>query len=618
MSYIRILLLVLCCSMILHANTKQETQPLETISMNLTQSLREIVEINWQLHLLSNQLENFQAREKLINKKTQLLDSMPQKILSTKQIDFDFKKNMQNRMQKEMIVNDAKLQNDVYTLLHNQIELNDLTLDNIIFQLMQNLKKQIDFFAQKQRVLEILDPSLKEINSLATTFEIPNTLSKEQKNMLESLRARYLNKLAAYTEFITYLQWNATKFVAQNMIVQHGMHWILQKITDVIPIARSHILITKLLLSLLSFLILWACRKLIAHLIIYIMDLLVHLTKQDKQLHANIQKDILKPISLFLLIWSINVSIGILYYPNLEPDSIDTWVSVFYIINIAWFIIAMIKGYGTPLLTNVAQKSNEMFRKEIINLILKVLYSIVFIIALLLILKYLGFNISTIIASLGLGGLAVALAVKDMLANFFASVMLLFDNSFSQGDFIECGSVEGSVVEIGLRRTTIRTSDNSLLFVPNAELVNKVIQNWSRRKVGRRLKMNVGIAYNASQEQLKQCADAIREMLINHPQIATSEKIEKDPEHNLALRKDIISIDDYLGYKSAMYVSVFTLADSSIDIAIDCFTHSISKKDFLETREDIIFKIMDIVAAHKLSFAFPSQSVYVETLPSKL
>lgn len=69
------------------------------------------------------------------------------------------------------------------------------------------------------------------------------------------------------------------------------------------------------------------------------------------------------------------------------------------------------------------------------------------------VLKQLGFDISTIVASLGIGGLAVALAVKDVLANFFASVILLLDNSFSQGDWIVCGEVEGTVVEMGLRRT---------------------------------------------------------------------------------------------------------------------------------------------------------------------
>ena len=98
---------------------------------------------------------------------------------------------------------------------------------------------------------------------------------------------------------------------------------------------------------------------------------------------------------------------------------------------------------------------------------------IVIIIASLFILKRLGFNISALLASLGIGGLAIALATKDIIANFFTSVMLLFDNSFSQGDFVNINGIEGEVLEIGLKKKTIRTLENSLFFIPKKTVSTK-------------------------------------------------------------------------------------------------------------------------------------------------
>ncbi|WP_141090901.1 mechanosensitive ion channel family protein, partial [Campylobacter concisus] len=141
--------------------------------------------------------------------------------------------------------------------------------------------------------------------------------------------------------------------------------------------------------------------------------------------------------------------------------------SIIYIVAFSWLVLTILNGYGIAIIDKIAQKSK---RKEVINLALKVIYVIVLIITLLLILQKLGFDISALIASLGIGGLAVAFAAKDIIANFFASVMMLFDNSFSQGDWIVCGDIEGTVVEIGFRKTTVRSFDNALIFVPNSKL----------------------------------------------------------------------------------------------------------------------------------------------------
>nr|WP_249207960.1 mechanosensitive ion channel family protein [Helicobacter kayseriensis] len=293
------------------------------------------------------------------------------------------------------------------------------------------------------------------------------------------------------------------------------------------------------------------------------------------------------------------------------------WVNACFILSLTWLIILLFKGYGTAILGGLAQRNNS-FRREVINLLLKVTYFFIVVIAILVLLKNFGFNVSALIASLGIGGLAVAFAVKDVLANFFASVVLLFDNSFNQGDWIVCGDVEGTVVEIGLRRTTVRTFDNAMLFVPNSLLANGSVRNWNRRKRGRRIRFQVGLTYSSTPEQIKACIRDIQLMLLHHPQIAKADD-EKQPlsHYELDLKSSIISLDDLLGYKSNLFVVLDEFAGSSINILVYCFSKTTNWGEWLDVRQDVMLKIMEILDKHNLSFAFPSQSLYIEKMPNQ-
>ena len=590
-----------------------ESLPLHFESLALL--FQHITDISWQIHTLQGSYD-FKQKEELIAQKNLLLQNFIANIRNTKQsLGFDIDENKQMQMRIDMQLNDAKIQHDAALILKEEIAKNNLIVESHLATLFKNLRKQIDFFSQKQKVVDIIQPTLQALNAMPTTFDISAEIPTKQQKNLKLQIEKYRNTLASAIEIVSYLEWHADEIVPQNTILHACMRWTLQLLSNFMNVNHGNLVFIKIVLSLLCFVILWAYRKLITKIVVYLMDLAIHLTNQDKDLHAAIQKNLLQPISLFLLAWSLRVCIGVLYYPHLQPEKIEAWFNILYIVNVAWFMVALVKSYGTVLLTKILQKRNNEFRREIINLILKALYAVIIIIACLLILKYLGFNVSAIIASLGLGGLAVALAVKDILANFFASIMLLFDNSFSQGDWIECNGVDGVVVEIGLRRTTVRTADNALLFVPNAELAGKIIRNWSRRKAGRRIKMSVGVTYDADEAKLKKCVASIRQMLLDHPEVVTTPIYNQEETQLMTLRKDIISLDDFLGYKSGLFVCVEALADSSINILVECFTQSVSKKDYFEVREDIIFKIMAIVQECNLSFAFPSQSVYVETLP---
>ena len=293
----------------------------------------------------------------------------------------------------------------------------------------------------------------------------------------------------------------------------------------------------------------------------------------------------------------------------------SNYFDIAYSVVVAWFVIGTLDGYGIIILSKIAQKSG---RKEVVNLIIKVLYFIVIIITILVILSKIGFDISTIIASLGIGGLAVALATKDIIANFFASIMLLFDSSFNQGDWIVCAGIEGTVVEIGLRKTTIRTFDNALVFVPNSKIMSESIKNWNRRKVGRQIKMHVGLSYTTSKQSIQNCINDIKEMLLNHPGIAKSgiDSALNNQDARIKYRQSMVSMDDLNGYKNNLFVVLDEFGDSSINILIYCFSKSVVWGEFLATKEDVMLKIMEIVERYDdASFAFPSQSLYIESMP---
>lgn len=508
---------------------------------------------------------------------------------------------------------------DEYLKFSNILLLDSLKTDDKMYELIEKLRQNIDIFSQKQNIIKIVEPYLQDFNkSLNARYFLPQDIKENQKKTLKDILNQRQIKLKSYIEILIYLQMHASDILPKNNIGGFDIGWFLTQIDRYIPLNSSNIGIAKVILSLLTLVILLGCRKILAILILKIVDFFVKFTRHIEIVQSKIRDDIITPISWFLLFWSFDISSDILYYPNSSFSKIQEWFGVAYISLLAWLIISLLKGYGGAFITTITQKSSDGFRKEVINLILKVMYFIVIVFAFLAILKHLGFNISTIVASLGIGGLAVALAVKDVLANFFASVMLLFDNSFSQGDWVVCGDVEGAVVEMGLRRTTIRTFDNALLFVPNSELANKTIRNWNRRKVGRRIKMSIGLSYDSSREQLAKCVEEIREMLHKNPHISKDDSDWHFNDYQAAFKKDVVSMNDYLGYKSTLFVFVDEFAESSINLLVYCFSKSVVWEEFLRAKENIMYEIMKIVQTNGLSFAFPSQSVYIESLPKDL
>ena len=209
--------------------------------------------------------------------------------------------------------------------------------------------------------------------------------------------------------------------------------------------------------------------------------------------------------------------------------------------------------------------------------------------AVIFIIQEWGYNIGALITGLGIGGVAIALAAKDTLANFFGSIMILFDRPFKVGDWIVSSDAEGIVEEIGFRSTRIRTFAKALVAVPNSKLATDAITNWSRRD-RRRISFNVGVTYSTTKNQMKNIISKIKEMLFCHDKI----------------RSDVIMVN-------------FTDFDkSSMNIFIYCFTTTSLWNEFLEIKQDVNLKVMEILESESAEFAFPSMSIYMENPPPSL
>jgi len=256
------------------------------------------------------------------------------------------------------------------------------------------------------------------------------------------------------------------------------------------------------------------------------------------------------------------------------------------IFTIFWALVSLIDAIKDYLFNY--SNIDRQHSRELGTFVVKVIKGIVIAIGTSVILNNWGVNVTGIVASLGLGGLAFALAAKDTAANLFASIALLLDNSIKSGEWIKVSGVEGVVEGVGMRTTKIRSFQKSLFTVPNHLIANNPIENFSRRGV-RRIKMNVGLSYDTGSSQLEKIVLEMREMLQDHPKISQKETL-------------LVNFNDF--------------GDSALNIFIYAFTSTSQWDHYLDIREDIHLKIIQIVERNGSAFAFPSQSVYVESLPN--
>lgn len=288
------------------------------------------------------------------------------------------------------------------------------------------------------------------------------------------------------------------------------------------------------------------------------------------------------PISCALTYLGLWLALHFVAFPDNIQISIATGMEVFLLVIIFLTAFKALNLF-LPFLQAFFRKTNSELSNDIAGFLTTTLKMVLFVMAALTVLDELGVNVSALVASLGIGGLAVAMAAKDTVANLFGSMVIFSDRPFKVGDWIKTPDVEGVIENIGMRSTRVRTFSQALVSVPNATIANTPITNWSRMKK-RRIKMTIGLTYSTTTKQMKQILSDIRAMLKAH--------------------KDV--------HPSSIFIN-FTDYNAS-DLGIFCyfFTNTTNWGEYMMVREDINLKIMQIVQNAGASFAFPSTSLYIE------
>ncbi|MBD3176308.1 MAG: mechanosensitive ion channel [Armatimonadia bacterium] len=237
---------------------------------------------------------------------------------------------------------------------------------------------------------------------------------------------------------------------------------------------------------------------------------------------------------------------------------------------------------GVFLMTRQQSEEPSTFYDQLLPMLRKVANTIIVIFAIILGAQKAGLNVTALLGGLGVGGLAVALAGQETIANIFGAAMIFVDRPFKVGDWILVGDVEGTVEEIGLRSTRIRTFGKTLITMPNAELANKTIDNFSQMPV-RRVKMYLGLSYETSAADMDAAMRAFNEILETHPEVWQDFKL--------------VAFTDFGG--------------SSLDVMIYYFTHTTVWAEYLRIRGEVNMMFMEAIDRLGLEIAFPTSTLYM-------
>ena len=305
------------------------------------------------------------------------------------------------------------------------------------------------------------------------------------------------------------------------------------------------------------------------------------------QIDDEIVEALEEPLALIPVVLGVFIAAEYLSLSGQLEAIADQIVRSLVVYVIFWILVRLVQP-----LSFLLEKLEQVFTSAMVDWLIKTIRVALIFLGAATVLEIWGIKVGPILAGLGLFGVAVALGAQDLFKNLISGLLIIAERRFSPGHWI-CvdGIVEGTVETIGFRSTLIRRFDKAPVHVPNAKLSDNAVTNFSAM-THRRIYWMIGVEYRTTVEQLREIRDGIEQYVLN------SEDFAKPPE-------------------VATFVRIDKFNDSSIDIMLYCFTKTTVWGEWLAIKEELAYKIKEIVKAAGTSFAFPSQSVYVETLPTE-
>ncbi len=338
-----------------------------------------------------------------------------------------------------------------------------------------------------------------------------------------------------------------------------------------------------LIAASVTFLFFLVLRHIFTTALIYILQKIAdHTNHQDNQKIINAFKE---PLRFFFIIIGLHLFFVLTFS---ETETIALILTTLTLYTFFWGILSLTEALRGAIYALIANFNRDLSR-EVGNFAITLFKIIIVGVEIATIMHIWGVNVTALVASLGIGGLVFAFAAKDTAANLFGSFSLLVDRSFRIGEWIKVKNYEGTVEYIGMRTTRIRAFDHSLISIPNSLVASEPIENYSRRNT-RRFKITIQLTYDTLKITLQEIVSAIKTMLQLHPLISQT---------------------------NTLLVNFDAFGDSSLDIFIYAFTATADWEQHQKIKEDVHFKIMEIVEHHGALFAFPSQTLYFANKTSK-
>lgn len=313
----------------------------------------------------------------------------------------------------------------------------------------------------------------------------------------------------------------------------------------------------------------------------YIYKLLLRIFKKTPTvLFTQVLEAYEKPVQWLFIVIGTYVAMG--YFPYLDQSNalFVKLIQSSIIVLISWGLFNL-SSATSIFFENLKKRMNFALDDILIPFISKAIRAIIVAISLTIILEIFEYSISGFVAGLGLGGLAFALAAQDALSNLFGGFVILTERPFTIGDWILTPSVEGTVIDITFRSTKIRTFAQAEVTVPNSTLANEPITNWSRMGK-RRVYTKLRLSYDTPIEKLKTVVRKINDLLRNHPDI----------------------------HQETLFVTFNEYAEDGSEIMLYYFTITTVWGEYLAVKEEINFKIMQILEDEGVSIAIPSRRLY--------
>jgi len=341
---------------------------------------------------------------------------------------------------------------------------------------------------------------------------------------------------------------------------------------------------SEIIIGLIIFLIFYVLRRLFARFLINRLNKIV--LKTSTSLDDTVIEVIEGPLKFLPIVLGFFIASSYINFSSESQTFIDLLNRTLITIFIFWLLHQLVIPFSF-----VIKNFEDKISKPLVDWTLRGLKIIIFILGVVAVLELWGIKVGPVIAGLGLFGIAVALGAQDLFKNLISGIMILMERRFTVGDIVlVSGEVEGVVEQIGFRSTLIRRFDSTPVMVPNYKFAEQSVTNHSRRH-HRRIRWLIGLEYRTTVEQLKNIRDKIHDLVLNDTSFAKNEN-------------------------SSFFVRIDSFSDSSIDMLVQAFTVTNDWGEFLKIKENLAVKIIEVVDKNSTGFAFPSQSLYLESLPS--